>query len=145
MTTTKALADDFSVCSFVTPAELPVLAKTFRTLVNARPDAEEPGQPSSSEIEQAALQLGLEYVHIPVVPGQIGDDQVAAFARALSDRPSPVLAFCKSGGRAASLWALSRPGEHGSEQVLAAAAKAGFDLQALKPRLDARLDACAPS
>ncbi|HSQ94678.1 MAG TPA: TIGR01244 family sulfur transferase [Croceibacterium sp.] len=138
MTTTKPLADEISVCSFVSPADLPQLASRFRTIVNARPDAEEPGQPRSAEVEAAARRLGLEYVHIPVVPGQITDEQVAAFAKALSDKPGPVLAYCKSGTRAASLWALSRAGEQGAEQVLAAAAKAGFDLQGLKPRLDAK-------
>nr|WP_166178720.1 TIGR01244 family sulfur transferase [Altererythrobacter segetis] len=141
MTTTKPLADDLSVCSFVSPQDLPQLAGAFRTIVNARPDAEEPGQPSSAEIEATARRLGLEYVHIPVVPGQITDDQVAAFAKALSDKPGPVLAYCKSGTRAASLWALSRAGEHGAEQVLAAAAKAGFDLEALRPRLEAKAGA----
>lgn len=138
MTTIKPLADDLSVCSFVSPADLPQLASRFRTIVNARPDAEEPNQPSSAEIEATAHRLGLEYVHIPVVPGQITDDQVEAFAKALRDKPGPVLAYCMSGTRAASLWALSRAGEHGAEQVLAAAAKAGFDLHGLKPRLDAK-------
>lgn len=137
MTSTKPLADDVSVCSFVSPADLPQLASQFRTIVNARPDSEEPGQPNSAEIAEVARQLGLEYVHIPVVPGQITDAQIAAFGKALGDKPGPVLAYCKSGMRAASLWALSRAGEHGADKVLAAAAKAGFDLQGLKPRLDA--------
>lgn len=137
-TNTKPLADDLSVCSFVSPEDLPQLTGKFRTIVNARPDAEEPGQPSSAEIAASARRLGLEYVHIPVVPGQITDEQVAAFARALGDSPGPVLAYCKSGARAASLWALSRAGEHGAEQVLAAAAKAGFDLEGLRPRLEAK-------
>ncbi|WP_423141763.1 TIGR01244 family sulfur transferase [Parablastomonas sp. CN1-191] len=135
MTDTKPLAEDVSVCSFVSPQDLPALAGTFRTIVNARPDGEEPGQPGSAEVEAAARRLGLDYVHIPVVPGQITDQQVAAFAKALNDNPGPVLAYCKSGMRAASLWALSRAGEHGADRVLAAAAKAGFDLASLRPRL----------
>ena len=137
-TAVKHLDKDVAVCTFVAPADLPKFAGQFRTIVNARPDAEEPGQPSSSEIEHAARQLGLEYVHIPVVPGQISDAQIAEFAKALSDKPGPVLAYCKSGARATSLWALSRAGEYGAEQVLAAAAKAGFDLQGLKPRLGSK-------
>jgi sulfide:quinone oxidoreductase len=73
-----------------------------------------------------------------VVWGQITDAQVEAFARALGERPGPVLAFCRSGARSAQLWALSRAGTHGVEQVLDAAARAGFDLKALEPRLAAR-------
>jgi len=138
MTTTKSLADEISVCSFVSPADLPELASKFRTIVNARPDAEEPGQPSSAEVAAAASRVGLEYVHIPVVPGQISDAQVAAFAKTLGDKPGPVLAYCKTGTRAASLWALSQAGTQGAEQVLAAATKAGFDLEGLRPRIEAK-------
>lgn len=135
MNTAKPLDDDVAVCAFVTPADLPKIAAHYRTIVNARPDAEEPGQVSSSEIGEAARRLGLEYVHIPVVPGQITDEQVAAFARAIDSKPRPVLAYCKSGARAASLWALSQAREQGSEHVLAATAQAGFDLSGLEPRL----------
>ena len=138
MTTTKSLADDISVSSFVSPADLPQLAGKFRTIVNARPDGEEPGQPSSAEVAAAARRLGLAYVHIPVVPGQITDEEVAAFAKALADKPGPMLAYCKTGTRAASLWALSRAGERGAEQVLAAAAGAGFDLEGLRSRIEAK-------
>src|SRR5690606_18345172 len=92
----KPLAQDLSVSSFVSPADLPRLAGRFRTIVNARPDHEEPGQPSSAEIEAAARRLGLEYVHIPVVSGRITDEQVAAFAKALNQKPGPVLGYCKS-------------------------------------------------
>ena len=99
MIQTKPLDETLSVCSFVTPADLPEVAKQFRTIVSARPDDEEPGQPSSSEIAEAAKRLGLEYVHIPVVPGQISDEQVAAFARALAEKPGPVLAYCGVGER----------------------------------------------
>jgi len=136
MITTTSLAGEISVCGFVSDADLPQLAGTFRTIVNARPDAEEPGQPSSAEIEQTARRLGLQYVHIPVVPGQITEQQVAAFARALTDKPHPVLAYCKSGNRAASLWALARVGKLGVERVIAAAAQAGFDLESLRPKLE---------
>lgn len=135
MSRAKKLTDDISVCSFVTPEELPELAREFRTIINARPDAEEPGQASSAELEAAAREAGLEYVHIPVVPGQIKDEQVARFAKALADTPGAKLAFCRSGMRAASLWALSQAGTRSADDIVAAAKEAGFDLSALKPRL----------
>lgn len=136
MTRTKRIADDLSLCSFVTPEELPALAGQFGTIINNRPDAEEAGQPSSSEIEAAARKLGLDYVHIPVVPGQIDDEQVARFANALSEKPGPKLAFCRSGQRAASLWALSQAGTRSADEIIDAAKSAGYDICALRPRLD---------
>ena len=135
MSRTRKLADDVSVCTFVTPDELPALAREFRTIINNRPDGEEPGQPTSAEIEAAARKLGLDYIHIPVVPGQIGEEQVGAFAKALAEKPGRKLAFCKSGTRAASLWALAESGKRRVGDILAAAAAAGYDLKALEPRL----------
>ena len=46
-----------------------VAAQGVRLLVNNRPDGEEPGQPSSAEIEAAARAAGLDYHHIPVAGG----------------------------------------------------------------------------
>ena len=138
MTRTKKLADNVSVCTFVSPGELPALAREFKTIINNRPDGEEQGQATSAQLEEAARKAGLDYVHIPVIPGQIGDDQVARFAEALAARPGHTLAFCRTGTRSASLWALSQAGTKGSDEILEAAKDAGYDLTALKPRLDTK-------
>lgn len=138
MTRTKKLAGNMSVCTFVSPDELPALAREFKTIINNRPDFEEPGQATSAELEEAARAAGLDYVHIPVIPGQIEDDQVARFAKALSARPGATLAFCRTGTRSASLWALSQAGTQGSDEILRAAKEAGYDLSALNPRLDTK-------
>ena len=136
MTEPKTLTDEIAVCAFVPPEKLAELAPRFRTIVNNRPDSEEPGQPSSAELEAEARRLGLDYVHIPVIPGNISDEQVAAFGDALANRKGPVLAFCKSGRRAATLWALSQARRRSADEILNAAAAAGFDLSALKPKLE---------
>lgn len=138
MTDSRQLSDDIAVCAFVPPEKLAELAPRYRTIINNRPDFEEPGQPSSAEIEAEARRLGLDYVHIPVVPGEVSDDQVAAFGKAVSERKGPVLAFCRSGRRAATLWALSEAGRRDPDEILKAAASAGHDLGALRPRLEDR-------
>ena len=125
MTTTRKIADDLSVCSFVSPDELPALAGQFGTIINNRPDSEEPGQATSAELEAAARKLGLDYVHIPVVPGQMTDEQVAAFARAVSERPGAKLAFCRTGNRSASLWALSQAGKRSAAAGVSCTITAG--------------------
>ena len=138
MTNPKTLSDDIAVCAFVPPEKLAELAPRFRTIVNNRPDFEEPGQPSSAELEAEARRLGLDYVHIPVIPGQVTDEQVAAFGEAVTNRKGPLLAFCKSGKRAATLWALSEAGRRSADEILRAAAAAGYDLGALRQILEAR-------
>jgi len=133
----RRLTEDIAVCAFVPPDKLAALAPRFRTIINNRPDSEEPGQPSSAEIEAEARRLGIEYVHIPVVPGQITDEQVTAFGNAISGK-GPVLAFCRSGQRAATLWALSQAGKRGVDHILKAVAAAGYDLSTLRPKLEER-------
>lgn len=130
----KPVSVDFAVCGFIPPEKLADLPPRIRTVINNRPDAEEPGQPTSTEIEAEARRLGLNYVHIPVVPGQFTGEQVAAFAEAAGT--GPAVAFCKSGKRAATLWALSQRGRMGADEILASAKAAGFDLAELKPRLE---------
>ena len=136
MTEAKPLTSDISVCAFVPPEKLKDFAGQFKTIINNRPDSEEPGQASSAEIEAAAERLGLEYVHIPVVPGQLTDDSIARFAEAVSTKPGPALAFCRTGTRSTTLWALSEAGKRPAEEIIAQAKAAGYDLSALKPRLE---------
>lgn len=132
----KPLADDLFVCAFVPPEKLADVAPAFRTIINNRPDGEEPGQPSSAEIEAEARRLGLDYVHLPAVPGKITDEQAAAFGNAIATRKGPILAFCRTGARAATLWALSQVGKRSPEDILKTAAAAGYDLNTLKPKLE---------
>jgi uncharacterized protein (TIGR01244 family) len=101
-------------------------AEGVRTIINNRPDGEEPGQPAGAEIEAAARAAGLAYRHIPVAGG-FSEAQVAAMAEALE--AGPALAFCRSGTRSTYLWALARARQGvAAENLVRAAAEAGYDL-----------------
>ena len=104
-------------------------------IVNNRPDWEEPGQPTSAEVEAAARAAGVEYRHIPITGG-FSEAQVDAMAEALAASNGPVLAFCKSGTRSIYLWALAR-GRLGddADALVAKGEAAGYDLTALRPYL----------
>src|SRR3546814_548824 len=69
----------------------------YRTIINNRPDGEEPGQLTAAEARAEAERLGLTYVHIPVTGATIGRADVEAFARAVRESPQPVVAPCRSG------------------------------------------------
>ncbi len=134
----RPLTDTLSVSPQIALGDLAALAaKGFKTVINNRPDGEEPGQPNSAAIAQAAAVAGLAYRYIPVVPGQLQDSQVDAFAEALSTLPTPAFAFCRTGTRSTTLWALQAARKQPAEAVLAQAGKAGYDLSALAPRLAA--------
>jgi uncharacterized protein (TIGR01244 family) len=113
-------------------------AQGVTTIVNNRPDNEQPGQPTGAAIEAAAHAVGIAYHHIPIAGG-FPPDAVRAMARVLDEAGGRTLAFCRSGTRSAYLWALARSqaGEDAGE-IIAKAADAGYDLEPLRPHLAAR-------
>jgi sulfide:quinone oxidoreductase len=135
MVETKPLTDGMSVSAQIRPEDAPALAGTFRTVVNNRPDGVEPGQPTSAELEAAVRKAGMDYAFIPVTPGQFTDQEVLALGQVMADASHPLLAFCRTGTRSATLWALSQAGHRDAGEILRVAAEAGYDLNALKPRL----------
>lgn len=108
----------------------------FASVINNRPDGEEEDQVSNASLAAAARAAGLAYRHIPVTMAQLGDTQAAAFATALASMPPPVLAFCGTGKRSTSLWALQADAP--APQILATARAAGYDLADIEPRLRRR-------
>jgi uncharacterized protein (TIGR01244 family) len=73
-------------------------------IVNNRPDGEAPDQPSSLELESEARRHGLGYWHLPIVPGQMSEKDVRDFAGLLEQAGGPLLAFCRTGHRSATLF-----------------------------------------
>lgn len=104
----RYLAEDFAVAPQVTPAELAGLRNTgVATLICNRPDGEGAGQPAFAELASEAALHGIEAHYLPVVPGKITQSDVAAFAAILANAPRPVLAYCRTGLRAETLWQLA--------------------------------------
>jgi len=135
----KQVTPFLSVSPQISEADLSVLKSLgFRTIINNRPDGEEDRQPSAQSLEQAARAQGLDYIHQPIVPGQISEDDISAFAKALGSVQGPVLAFCRTGTRAISLWALSEAWHLDPQSLLHTAKGAGYDLSGLADRLSGR-------
>lgn len=141
--TFKSLMTGFSVSSQLTESDLARAADAgFTLIVCNRPDGEEPDQPTAAAMANAAARLGLGFVHVPVVAGRIADADVARMREALAAAPGPVLAYCRTGTRSATLWALANAGSRPVDQILDAASAAGYDLTHLRSRL---LSAGGPS
>ncbi|MBK1698266.1 TIGR01244 family sulfur transferase [Rhodovibrio salinarum] len=103
-------------------------AAGYTTVVNNRPDGEQPDQPESDDLRAAADRHGLTFLHQPVVDGEITQAQVDAFARTLAHSDGPVAAFCRSGKRSVTLWALANSQTADIDALVATASAAGFDL-----------------
>jgi sulfide:quinone oxidoreductase len=108
--TIKPLTPNLSVSPQILPHQLADVAKAgFRSVICNLPDGEVgPTQPRFEQIAAAAQAAGLEAAYLPIVPGQAGPADVAALRELLARMPTPILAFCRSGNRSASLFAMAR-------------------------------------
>jgi uncharacterized protein (TIGR01244 family) len=106
---TYALSDWFSTCGQLQPEDLAGLARSgFRAVINNRPDGEVEAQPTSAALAVAAQQAGVAYAHLPVVGGQIDEQQIQEMTQLLQTLPRPILAFCRSGTRSSYLFQLTQ-------------------------------------
>ena len=135
MTPTK-LSNELSVASQIATTDVASLAALgFKSIIDNRPDGEGADQPSFSEIDRVAKASGLVARYIPVVPGKITDDDVAAFEAAQSEMPKPIFAFCRTGTRSTTLWALAEAGKRPLPEIRSKAANAGLDLSGVADRI----------
>jgi sulfide:quinone oxidoreductase len=134
---TKRLAPDIAVSAQLAVSDVAAAAAAgFRSVICNRPDGEGADQPAFGEIEAAATAAGMEARYQPVTSGQVSDADAAAFGRTLAALPKPVLAYCRSGARSATLWSLAE-GARGRPLpgILVAARAAGHDVGCLTRRI----------
>jgi uncharacterized protein (TIGR01244 family) len=136
MTDFRRVTDQLSVSPQIAVSDVAEAASQgFRLIVNNRPDGEQPGQPTSREMEAAAAAEGVAYVHIPVQGGP-RPEQVDAMRRVIDEADGPTLAFCRSGTRSIVTWALGQllSGAKTRDELIALGAEAGYDLSGVLPR-----------
>ncbi len=107
------------------------------TIVNNRPDGEEPSAPQGDAIAAAAAAAGLNYVAIPIGHSGFSDPQVDAMIAAMEQAEGPILAYCRSGTRSTLLWALAsaKQGED-PDTIARTAAQAGYDVSPIRSLID---------
>jgi sulfide:quinone oxidoreductase len=131
------LTENVAVAPQLRLEDLDAIAQAgYKAVINNRPDGESPDQPPQEAIAARAAELGLAYRYVPVVSGQFTPQDVAAFRKALDELEGPVVAFCRSGTRSSVLWAMANAGQMPEDDIIAIAARAGYDLSALRGRLD---------
>jgi len=101
------LAPGLSAAGALGRADIDALAAAgVKTIVNNRPDAEDPGQLPVAEARRLAEAHGIAYHHIPVTAASLVKADVDAFAATLRDAPGPVVVHCRSGTRSTLLLSL---------------------------------------
>jgi len=126
MTQFRKVTDSFEVSPQITPQEArEAAAAGVKLIINNRPDGEAPDQPPNAAIEAAARAGGADYLYIPVA-GRPTPDQAARQAAAVAGAAGPVLAFCRSGTRSITTWALGEAAKGRDRAELVRLA--GYDL-----------------
>lgn len=131
------LTPDFAFGPQVEAGDFAALrAAGFASVLNARPDDEAGPYLLSGEAEGLAGAEGLSYAHAPTDNHAIFEPEVIdRFEDALARLPRPIFAHCKSGTRAAILWALVAARYRDVEEVIATLRDAGQELEFLEDEM----------
>jgi sulfide:quinone oxidoreductase len=100
---------DYAVAGQLAPEHMKQLADAgFRSVINNRPDGEDPAQTPHSVMKQAAEAAGLQYVFVPVGAAFPVQEAAIKLKEALAKLPRPVLAYCRSGARSETVYSLAK-------------------------------------
>ena len=132
----RKISPDLTVSPQIAAADVAAIkAEGYRSIICNRPDGEGADQPGFEEIEVAARTAGLETRYIPIQAGLVRDEDAEEFGAALREMPGPVLAYCRTGTRSATLWSLAQAGVRPIPEILAATKAAGYDMNGVARRI----------
>lgn len=128
----------YTVSPQIAVEDVPALAEAGFTLVICnRPDGEVPPELQAETIGTAVRAAGMEFAVLPVTHDGLTLDLVAEQAALIENAPGPVFAYCRSGTRCATVWAMGQAGKMPTDDILLSTAKAGYALDGMRPTLDA--------
>lgn len=133
---TKKLSNQVSVSPQIVPSDVATIAgQGFKSIICNRPDGEGTDQPLFAEIETAARAAGLAIRYVPVGTGKVTDEDAALFDAAVAELPKPVLAYCRTGTRSTTLWALNEGTRRPAAEIAETAKAAGYDISGVLNRI----------
>ncbi|RAU18262.1 TIGR01244 family phosphatase [Nitrincola tibetensis] len=138
----KELEPGFSICHAIQVSDVGrIKALGFKSVICNRVPGEADDYQHDSSLRQAIEAEGLYWQDIPVVPGEYTEEAIEAFGYAIEALPTPILAFCRTGRRAVSLWVHSQVKLQDCDlgALLNAAHAAGHDIQDSRPALEKRM------
>lgn len=134
----RQISDRYSVSPQIDPQDAPdIKAAGFTTVICNRPDPEVPPSHHAVAVRAALEAEGVRFEELPITHQTMTPDRVAAQMAILDASNGPVLAYCASGTRSSVIWALGQAGTQSADDILNAVARAGYDLSAMRPTLDA--------
>lgn len=134
----RKINDHYFVTPQISVEDLPAIREAgFGTIICNRPDAEVPPSHQAAAIRAAAEAEGLAFHVLELTHQTMTPDNIAAQGQMIADAGAPVLAYCASGTRSSVVWALGQAGKIPADDILAQTQAAGYQLDGLRPRLEA--------
>ena len=134
----RPLTPHYAVSPQISPEDLPLIAEAgFSAVICNRPDAENPPEWHAAAMAEAARAAGLQFHNLPLTHQTMTPENVARQRDLIDATTGPVLAYCASGTRSSVIWSLGQAGHLSTDEILAATAQAGYQLDQLRPALDA--------
>ena len=135
----RHITDTYAVAPQISPDDAPAIRSAgYRRVINNRPDGEIGAELSAAEMRAALEAEGIEVIENPLSHGTLSMNHVDTQRTAIDEAgDGRVLAYCASGNRSTILWALSMAGRIPTEEIVARAAAAGYDLSGLTQQIDA--------
>ena len=125
----KQLSKDISVSEQINLEDVKTIRDAgFKTIVCHRPDDEAGDYAHFDEIQALATEFGLSSIHQPVVSGKISNEDGQRFKNIMDSAAAPIFAYCRTGTRSTSLWALAKSNELTAAEILATSKSAGYDM-----------------
>ena len=126
------IIDDYVVSDQITEEDIEQVKKAgFKTIFCNRPDNEEQNQVTVKSIQDKAIESGLNFIHQPVIGGQISQNDIDQFSDYYDAAEKPIFAYCRTGTRSSMLWALSESGKRSIDEILQLTSAAGYNLSNL--------------
>ncbi|MEO0466444.1 MAG: TIGR01244 family sulfur transferase [Pseudomonadota bacterium] len=129
----RTVTDSFAVAPQITPDDLEQIAAAgFKTIIANRPDGEGGlDQPRMGAVRAKAEEKGLIFIALPF-SGAPTPEIVERMGQILSEAETPILAYCRTGTRSITAWALVHGGQGTADDIINAAAGAGYDLSSMR-------------
>lgn len=132
----RTVTPNFAASPQIDPADMEAIAAAgFTEIICNRPDEEVPAEIGSSAMRAAAEAAGLIFHVNPVTNGAMTAENIQQQGTIIDAASGPVLAYCRSGTRSTIVWALARAGRDDADDIVALAARAGYDIANMRGQL----------
>jgi uncharacterized protein (TIGR01244 family) len=132
----KKLSNNFSISGPINNDIIKALkAQGVSKIVNVRPDNEELGQANSEQLAITVRSHGIKYFHIPVKANHYSEHDITEFSKLIINIDDKVHAFCRTGNRAAHLWALAKTHFKALKYIKKECEMSGCDISSIIERM----------